>query len=248
MKTHERLRLAPIVEAILNIQTELPSEVGVDELGTLGEKLGRDFPNREVRNSWTSQFESRGDRQPAATTSGGPVGYLFRSIDGRRVVQARLDGFSYSRLRPYTGWDEMRAEARAAWPAFIETARPTKATRLSLRYINRVEIPLPISDFKEYLRTSPEIAPGLPQGLSSFFFRVVVPDADSGATAIITETIEEGGGTVDCLPLLFDVDVIRPVSLAPKSDQIWLAFDGLRTYKNRVFFESFTDKARELFK
>ena len=46
---------------------------------------------------------------------------------------------------------------------------------MALRYINRINIPLPFTDFKQYLRTTPEIARELPQGLSTFLMRLVIP-------------------------------------------------------------------------
>ena len=39
-------------------------------------------------------------------------GYVFTSADGKQVVQYRLDGFTFSRLRPYTRWEEVFAEAQ----------------------------------------------------------------------------------------------------------------------------------------
>ncbi len=34
-------------------------------------------------------------------SSGGPDGYLFRSPNEKKVVQVRLDGFTFNKLKPY---------------------------------------------------------------------------------------------------------------------------------------------------
>ena len=39
-------------------------------------------------------------------------GYIFASSDERQIFQARLDGFSFSRLAPYDRWETFRDEAR----------------------------------------------------------------------------------------------------------------------------------------
>ena len=72
----------------------------------------------------------------------------------------------------------------------VEPARPNRLKRLALRYINRIEIPLPIRDFKDYLLTIPEIAPGLPQALSNFIMRLVIPNPEMEATAVINVIME----------------------------------------------------------
>ena len=120
-------------------------------------------------------------------------------------------------------------------------------TRLGLRYINRIEIPLPFLDFKEYILTTPEIAPGLPQAMTNFFMRMEIPDQNRDALIILTQTIEPV--TEDKkLPLIFDIDVIRAGMFDVKGEGIWNNFEELRNLKNEVFFKSLTDKAKDLFR
>lgn len=170
---------------------------------------------------------------------------MFTSADGRQIVQARLDGFTFNRLRPYKEWESFRDEARALWERYCEIARPEVVSRVALRFINKIEMPLPLRDFKEYILTIPEVAPGLPQGLSGFLMRLVIPDEHSDSIAIITETIEPPQG--DRLPLILDIDVFRERAFAPHEEGIWEAFEHLRTLKNEIFFKSITDRAKGLF-
>jgi uncharacterized protein (TIGR04255 family) len=172
-------------------------------------------------------------------------GYLFTSADGRQIVQARLDGFTANRLKPYRDWATFRDEARTHWEAYCRQTRPEAVTRLALRYINRIEIPVPFADFKEYILTTPEVAPGLPQGLANFFMRVVLPLEQFGCVAIITETLEEPKAEV--IPYVLDIDVVSERPFAPTDDEIWRTFETLRLAKNEVFFKSVTAKAQELF-
>lgn len=46
---------------------------------------------------------------------GAPDGFLLSSSDKLRIVQARLDGFTFSRLAPYETWERLRDEAKSAW-------------------------------------------------------------------------------------------------------------------------------------
>jgi uncharacterized protein (TIGR04255 family) len=82
-------------------------------------------------------------------------------------------------------------EARRLWDLYRSVARPSKLIRLAVRYINRIDIPLPLNDFKDYLRTVPEVSPALPQGLTGYFMHLEIPLADIKSLALINETIIE---------------------------------------------------------
>lgn len=147
-------------------------------------------------------------------------------------------------LRPYPKWEAFRDEAVARWNTYRSIAGPLRVSRLALRYINRIELPLPLGDFKEYLRTTPEIAPELPQGLSEFLLRLVIPCPEFKSTAIITETLDAPSN--DRLPWILDIDVFQDSPPLTCADDIWTVFDQLRELKNRMFFHSLTEKALNL--
>lgn len=188
-----------------------------------------------------------GPKPPIVTQVGGPTGYMFLSEDERRIVQARQDGFSFNRLKPYSRWEDLREEARKQWAQYVSVAHPDRVTRLALRYINRLEIPLPFNEFKEYVLTFPELAAGIPQGMATYFMRLVIPDPKTKATAIITQTIEPVVHGSNMLPLIFDIDVFFDSDFTPASKDIWDKFEELRKFKNVCFKRSITDKAKELF-
>jgi uncharacterized protein (TIGR04255 family) len=225
-----------------------PESLEQDLLASFQQRAGKDYPTKEVRTAWTDQVEFKSGAQPVTHAVGKPDGYLFRSADGKRVVQARNDGFTFSRLKPYQDWASLSNEARWLWEQYVELVKPRKVTRVAVRYLNRVELPTPFEHFKEYVLTVPEIAPELPQGLASFFFRVVIPDDASPSVAIVTETIENESTGEGKLPLIFDIDVVRTGTFSTASEKLWPIFEELRDFKNRVFHRSFTEKAKEMFR
>ena len=240
---------APITEALLDIQVKLPAGTDLAKLATFHEGLKQRYPSKQERVSWRGSIEIKA--KPVAhfpqSAEGGPDGYLFTAVDGRQVVQTRLDGFTFSRLKPYEKWETLRDEARELWQHYVRIASPEAVTRIALRYINRIEIPLPMRDFKDYILTTPEIAPDLPQGLESFFMRLVIPDPQSQAVTIVTETMEPIGESSDRLPWILDIDVFRVAVFNPQDQAMWESFEHLRILKNDIFFKSITPKAKELF-
>ena len=107
-----------------------------------------------------------------------------------------------------------------------------------------------VEDFKRYVLTVPEIASDLPQGLSEFFMRLVIPEENKKCTAIVTSTMEpvvssDGNET---LPYILDIDVFKDVQIDGDSDAIWDIFEDLRKFRNEIFFHSITERAKELFR
>ena len=149
-------------------------------------------------------------------------------------------------MKPYNSWKDFSEEAFELWDLYRKQTRPTKITRLALRYINNIEIPLPITNFKSYFKTIPEVAPELPQGFMGFLMRLIIPNEDIGATGVITETI--GPPTPSGkLPFILDIDVSKQSEYEKNIDIIPEEMEKLRTYKNDIFFGSITEETRRLF-
>jgi uncharacterized protein (TIGR04255 family) len=74
----------------------------------------------------------------------------------------------------------------------------------------------------------------------------VVYDAECGATAVLTQALEqvtEGRP----LPVILDIDVFRETKYTANSPDIWNYLDELRALKNRFFFGALTEEAVELY-
>jgi len=238
---------APITEALLDIRVQLPEDVNLAQLATFYDSVKERYPNKRERLSWQGgmKLTPTGDVE-VIQSQGGPDGYLLTSSDGKQIVQVRLDAFTSNRLRPYDRWETFRDEARDLWELYVKVAQPKQITRTALRYINRIEIPLPMRDFKDYILTVPEIAAELPQGLAKYLMQLVIPVPEIPATAIITEAMEPAAEPTK-VPLIFDIDVFSSKVFEVKDGEWWQVFEKLRDLKNNIFFRSITDKTKELF-
>src|SRR5438552_2655553 len=105
----------PIVEALFDIRANLPTDVDLDVLASVQDAVRDRFPTREERVQWESGFELMQGGPPVSSVRGGKIGYHFRSADGLKIFQARLDGFTLNKLRPYTSWDALIAESKELW-------------------------------------------------------------------------------------------------------------------------------------
>jgi uncharacterized protein (TIGR04255 family) len=246
MKIYTTFPKAPIVEAILDIQVEPAEGMNLERIGKFFDQVKKDYPHKEMRAKGSAVIRISPQGSSMDEQSMQPIGYLYRTPEKKKAVQARIDGYTFNKFNPYDNWSAFNAEARELWQRYVETAKPNKLKRLALRYINRIEIPLPIRDFKDYLLTIPEIAPNLPQALAHFIMRLVVPKPEIESTAVINVIMEESTRT-QMLPIIFDIDVFKITNRPGTNVEIWNDFEQLRVFKNEIFFNSITDKTKELF-
>lgn len=237
----------PIVEALLDIRASFVSLVDPADLEAFHNAIREQYPIKQDRVRWGGQIRV-GEREVEQAVRRESQGFMFKSGDTRRVVQARQDGFTFNWLKPYSSWEAFRSEAQRHWQRYRGTFRPEAVTRLGLQYINRLELPLPFHDFRDFITTVPDVARGIPQGLGTFFMRLAIPHPTRTLLAIITETMEAPVEEGAKLPVLLDIDIVRQERFEPDSDAIWDTFEQMREYKNEIFFASITDKAKEMFR
>jgi uncharacterized protein (TIGR04255 family) len=234
---------APITEALIDIRVELPPSTTAKTLEALHGRVKERYPTKTERVYVAGQFSS--GVGVGAIAQRILMGFAFGTEDGKQVFQARLDGFTFSRLRPYGNWIELRDEGRRLWEIYRGAVNLLKITRVAVRYINQIDIPIPAIDYKDYFRTTPEVSPDLPQGLSGFFMQLSFPQIDFGGMLILTQMAvpPPSPGTNS---VILDIDVFRE-GVEIHSDEVWGLFEKLRERKNEFFEGCLTDRTRELF-
>lgn len=240
------LKKAPITEALIDIQVVFPPDVDYTNLTPIKDRLAKDYPKSKEQKSANLEIHVKSGELLTPTTKGRILGYILRSADDKQVAQFRVNGFTFSRLRPYETWEQLRDEARRLWELYLDIATPQRVTRVAVRYINDLNIPLPVEDFGDYITAPPPLPETLPQGVSSFLTRVVIREPSLGADAIITQALD-AIVKPDFAPIILDIDAFKVAEFTPKSADVWDTLEQLRVLKNKIFFESITEKAVELY-
>ena len=244
MKRKRTYAKAPITEAIIDLAVEPQNGVILADLANVlrGRKKVR-YPRRSSITKGTGRFTL--GKSFAAETTQTAIGFAFISADEKQVLQVRMDGFTLSRLAPYGTWGTFRREARILWSEYRRMAQPKRVARVAVRYVNRLDLPLPINDLKEYLTTVPEIGPEIDQGLEHYFMHVTIPLGDIRSTLVLQETIIDSPDPSRA-SIVLDIDIARTENIPQDDDKLWSLFDELRRAKNHVFEACITDKTREL--
>jgi len=133
MVAPRHLPKAPITEALVDIRVKLAADTELAKLGSIHELIVDQYPKRKERRRREFSFEFKEGEPPRQTATDIADGYFYISSDDKQVVQARLDGFTFSRLKPYEKWESMRDEARRLWQLYVKFASPEFITRIAVR-------------------------------------------------------------------------------------------------------------------
>lgn len=239
----------PLIEAICQFQFASKQPWDSTIPGLIYAQIREEFPIKEEQGGIQLQFLPN----MAVPAQFSPVTnrVLFKREDGSAVVQIGPNFLAVNHLLPYTSWELFEAMILKHLNVYQEIARPETVVQLEMRFINRLEIPLPESgpgaDVAEYTNAYPHVPDALlrPTGLR-FVQRVEIGVPESqGVLVIQSATLDvvepnQGGLLLDLSFTRFG-EVAMPLGEAPA----WLrtAHDEVE----RAFLACITPLARENF-
>lgn len=248
---------APIVEAVIDLKVVQPEDLSVGDLQELVQENLERYPT--VAEAYLYQGEGYVEQVGAPMRQEAEhwqSGFRCASGDGRRVLYANLDGLTFSMLAPYEGWTRFSGEARRLWEAYRSITKATSVTRISVRYINRIDIPLREGEgrtsLEDYIRVYPELPSDFPPDggpMSMYFLQVQVAQPDIDSMLVINSTPQP---TADeqAVSITLDLDLFSQQLEEPweaENDKgIWGFLESLHERKNEVFEASITDMTRRL--
>ena len=237
---------SPIREAAAEIRTIPDHDLSFDRLKSLKELVGQTYPKISEQRAKGGEIRIKLDESAGVRLFDELHALVFASEDGRRVVQSKLDGLVVSRLAPYEHWKAFRTQLFEFWEAYKEVALPRSVTRIGVRYINIIDLKTPVRDLQDFLTTVPSPPPRLPQAMSSFLSRIVIPDERSSGMIVLTESMEPSPDSKS-VPILLDIDVFREFQAPYPEEFDAEVLEKLHDAACRVFFESVTERTVEMY-
>jgi uncharacterized protein (TIGR04255 family) len=243
-RRREHLRNAPIVEAVVDFRVLRREEGSPDRFAGLQSTIGLQYSQATLMQSVEAQLFLSQEKGPSSSAVAAPIGWQYRADS--MVAQFRVDGFTFSKLERYTTWNEVFSEALRLWEIYIRVAEPAEVVRVAVRYINRLQIPVP-AQISDYLVAPPLVPPPISQQLRQFLCRFVIDDVRRNASAVIVQASEPLVGPA-AITLLIDIDAFKEnLAAAPEDPRLPEMFLQLRDLKNEIFFASITERTAEMY-
>jgi uncharacterized protein (TIGR04255 family) len=249
MAQPRHLSKAPITEAVIDFRASTPSELKAEAFVDLVAQIGTDYSPGEPINLFEfGWLQAPGKEFEHKHVDHGFIGFRYTSKDRLQIAQFRKDGFTFSRLAPYTRWEEVFREASRLYRLFAQIGRPEEITRNAVRYINRILLPEEsVGDFSAYLTAPPSFPRGLDAFITGFLTQVQFQDPANAISGTVTQTIQQGASEPGKVPIILDLDIYEAGSKSPDPASILSRFEALRDVKNRYFFASITERTLDLF-
>lgn len=247
---HKRhLKHAPITEAIVDIRVKARPDLKVTSFGESRDMLAGGFPEMVEQRVFTTKVVV-GQESGSQSTKLDLRGYIFRSENRLNVVQFRVDGFTFNRLKPYTSWESIWPQALELWRKYQDVALPVAITRMALRYINHIELPSGAFRLEHTLTCPPTVPKDLAATIARFTNRVTMHASNRRLAAHVAQAVEpkpdHGGAT-----LILDIDAFRQAEVVLEETDVEArieeTFGELHDFKNEIFFASLSETMIEEF-
>lgn len=239
----------PIIEAVFDIRVDPVLGLPAKDIEKLHVKIVESYPIMEPQGMWETMVEfKKGVPAKTEAKDKGIYGYRFWNSARNQVCLCRVDGFSFSRLKPYVSWEESSREALRLWSVYQQELKPGSVKRIAVRYINSIEIPAVKFELADYFVEPPKPPAGLPQALDEFLTRLVIRFSED-TRAIVTIRIQPPDKP-NTTKILLDVDAFTEPNIDLQSsdkERVKETFDALRKIKNAIFEETLKDKTKGLF-
>jgi uncharacterized protein (TIGR04255 family) len=246
-----KLANAPIVEAVLDIDCDMPPGQQITSLEDPGRKSFCDcYPRMEKQYYAEHKIERKPDAPPSVSAIDRGIQALrFFQEDRKQLIQVRVQGYSFNRLAPYTSLDDYLPEIERTWKLFLQLTSPVQVRFVRLRYVNRIVLPMSEGKvpLKDYLNIGPYLPDGLNLSLTGFLNQRSAMEAETGhqVNVVLTSQPLEN----DKLPVIFDNCV---TANGPSEPDNWPWIQEkiklLRTLKNRIFKNTLTESCLNLYR
>lgn len=247
---HLKLAHPPIVEAVLDVDCDMPPAFDLAALEqTAREALQDRYPKFRPQFLEEHQIKQEADRSIQFSARRGLQAFQFLQEDEKQLVQVRMQGFSFNRLVPYTSLDDYLPEIERAWGIFVKIASPVHIRAVRLRYINRILLPLTDGgvELENYLKVGPRLPDEDRLRFAGFLNQYTAVEMDTGlyVNVVLTSQPQES----DKMPIIFDISVASAETAEPEAWAWLLAkIRSLRQLKNRIFINTLTEPCLNLFR
>lgn len=234
----------PITEAVIELRfaKTLEKEVLKKVVG----RLEGAYPLLEEENLYQIDFNGTSGKMGVSH-----FGFKASSLDQTDILQMRPNQIGLSRRAPYLGWDRFESAFFEALDALKRSFSPVAGTRLGMRYISRIDIPVDEDNSVQYMpgyyvNMLPNIPEVFPAPTAVQASHVVTRMSDIGLDVTVNLSTMDSP-LVGHASIQLDIDVARAGEIPQRIEELRALLALMRNTKNNIFESLVTHKARELF-
>lgn len=245
MSSFKFLKNAPILEAILQVKYKLFDEFDVRNFYEIKNEISNKYPlfRQNFAGEITIQDIVDG-KKTASIKESKLIGYLITSNDKKSDCNIETDKFTFSKHGNYTNWEDFIYEANYIWKPLSVFLKDIPITRISARFINRIEIYENVTNPVDYINTSIfSNNDALPEEVDSYFINYRYKWGEN-KTAVINQKV--GPYANDIFSIIFDIDVLDSNVFIYSVNEFNRILRDIQLMKDEIFFKNLTKKTIKL--
>ena len=237
----------PITEAVIGINFSSPIKQA--DISSVNKKFHKHYPDHQAFSNFDVAFGLPIDQTNKTTTN------IDKKEDGHRRSTADMtqllllwpSSFTLSQLAPYPGWDNFFERFVRDWSTWKRTVGFQTISRIGVRYINRIDIPVagPIIKHEEFLNVYPKVPDSL-DPILAYAVQVVSGLKDIDCLLKINSAVVPSP-ILDHASFVIDLDISKEINPPQSDNDVYDLLNKIRLKKNVVFEACISSRARELF-
>lgn len=246
MSIRRKYKNPPIQEAVCELHFEPPLK-GFDreEYSPFKELWRKEYPGQRIVKEQQFHFNVLPDAIEQKKTDLGSR-LICSSSDGCRLVQLSGKFLAVNQLPPYPGWEEsFRDDILKRCKEFCQASGVVSFTRIGLRYINKIQIPIQGFVWEDWFQFSLPVVRADSERIDSFqmMFRNSTAIGQYYSTTIAGNPADD----MKSFRVLLDLDAVTESTAGVSLKKISRALEVVHRPHNEVFEKYLTDRLRQLF-
>jgi uncharacterized protein (TIGR04255 family) len=236
-----------LIEALCEFQFEPSQPWDWTIPGLVYDKVKKEYPKKKQQNVIEMEARVEQNELMPSIKKGGVARLQFLREDETALIQVGPNLLVVNHLKPYPTWGKFQEMIKSGLAVYRDVANPKSLKRVSLRYINRLEVPQAQVEIEDYILAVPNIPKPMPQVFATWIQRVEIPFVDSNGMMVIQSGLVQPHNP-DTIVFLLDLDFItiniQKINLDNVMEWVARAHDDVE----KSFEVCITDKMRALMK
>lgn len=237
----------PITEAVIEVRFAEPIEFG--DVAKVSADFKALYQHEEIVKNLSVQLDISAQHKniPPAQITNQQAGYRLTSLDQTKILLLMPLTFAISQLAPYPGWVEFFSRFVRNWQMWKKAVAYRKISRIGVRYINRIDIPVsgPVIEEEDFIEVYPHL-PDVLGPMRAYGVQTQLPILEIGCNLTLNSSLIQSP-LLGHVSIVLDQDIAKEVEVPQNDEAMYKLLNEIRVKKNSVFEACMTDRARELF-
>ena len=235
---------APIILSIIQFRYSKIESFDIKIVKNLANKFKSEFPIINERFVHSIVVNNGGNSETSVSIEDKQFdGIQIMSKNRQEIFTITETKFTFQSHEKYTGWENFRNKAFKFWNIFNQLFNVNELNGISLRYVNKINLPLDLKQTNKYFTTYLKDDKNS-FSIGNFQFKFTSFERENNFKINISHLLD--APLEDSVPYIFDIDVLYNEKMKSDDESVLNLFEKIRNKKNELFNNGITEETKKL--